>query len=89
MRDIVFDAVNNNTRLFLSHVTSSTHHPWHTPDSFKNKKYMGNRGSVDHDLMDDYLNTIRYVDDWLGEVLSLIDEAGITNSTLVVIVGDQ
>lgn len=39
--------------------------------------------------MNSYLNTVRYVDDWLGEILSLLDEAGIANSTLVVIVGDQ
>lgn len=50
---------------------------------------MGDLGSVDHSLMNDYLNTISYVDDWLGKVLGLIDEAGITNSTLVVMVGDQ
>lgn len=39
--------------------------------------------------MNDYLNTVRYVDDWLGEILGLLDEAGIANSTLVVIIGDQ
>lgn len=39
--------------------------------------------------MNDYLNTVRYVDDWLGDIMGLLDEAGISNETLVVIIGDQ
>lgn len=89
LRDLVFDAAENGTRLFLSHLTSSTHHPWRTPKSFHTEQYTGNEGSVDHESMNDYLNTVRYVDDWLGEILGLLDEAGIGNSTLVVIIGDQ
>lgn len=89
LRDLIFDAAENNTRLFLSHLTSSTHHPWRTPKSFHTEQYTGSEGSVDHESMNDYLNTVRYVDDWLGEILGLLDEAGIANSTLVVIIGDQ
>lgn len=89
LRDLIFDAAQNDTRLFLSHLTSSTHHPWRTPKSFHREQYTGGEGSVDHDSMNDYLNTVRYVDDWLGEILGLLDEAGISNSTLVVIIGDQ
>ena len=50
---------------------------------------MGKKGSVDHSLMNNYLNTIRYIDDWLGDIMGLLDEAGISNSTLIAIVGDQ
>lgn len=89
LRDMVFDAAENGTRLFLSHLTSSTHHPWRTPRSFHTEQYTGDQGSVDHDSMNDYLNTVRYVDDWLGDILGLLDEAGIANSTLVVVIGDQ
>lgn len=89
LRDLVYDAAENGTRLFLSHLTSSTHHPWRLPRSFQSEQYTGEQGSVDHDSMNSYLNTVRYVDDWLGEILNLLDEAGIANSTLVVIVGDQ
>lgn len=39
--------------------------------------------------MNDYLNTVRYVDGWLGRLLGLLDDAGISNSTLIVMVGDQ
>lgn len=83
----MLNAVENKTRLFLSHMTSSTHHPWKTPENFTRIRYTGKRG--DHGPMDDYLNTIRYVDEWLGQVMGLLDETGLSNSTLVVMVGDQ
>lgn len=39
--------------------------------------------------MNDYLNTARFVDNWLGDIMSMLDEAGIANQTLVVVVGDH
>lgn len=89
MRDLVFDSVKNNSRLFLSHLTSITHHPWGVPDYYEEMEYSGDRGSVDHSVLDKYLNTIRYVDEWLGKILGILDEAGISNSTLIAITGDQ
>lgn len=91
LRDFIFDAAQNKTRLFLSHVTSSTHHPWNVPKSFHKEQYMGRggRSGVNHRPMNDYLNTVRYDDEWLGEILGLLDEAKIADSTLVVLVGDQ
>ncbi|OJJ44554.1 hypothetical protein ASPZODRAFT_2111263 [Penicilliopsis zonata CBS 506.65] len=87
LADIIHGAVEKKNRLFLSHITSSTHHPWHTPEDFPQKQYTGPRGK--HNYMNDYLNTIAYADEWLGRVLLLLDEAGIANETLVVIVGDH
>lgn len=89
IQDLINDAAEGKNRLFLSHLTTSTHHPWSLPKNFVKKQYMGSEGSVDHKSMNDYLNTIRFVDDWLGEMLGLLDEAGISNNTLVVMVGDQ
>ncbi|KAJ5895142.1 Alkaline phosphatase-like alpha/beta/alpha [Penicillium taxi] len=89
IRDLFDEAANNKTRMFLSHVTSTTHHPWNTPDNFKNQQYMGDRGSVNHRNMNDYLNTVRFVDNWLGDIMNMLDESGIANQTLVVIVGDH
>lgn len=91
LRDFIFDAAQNKTRLFLSHVTSSTHHPWNVPKSFHKEQYMGRggRSGVNHRPMNDYLNTVRYDDEWLGEILGLLDEAKIADSTLVVLVGDH
>lgn len=39
--------------------------------------------------MDDFLNANRFVDAWLGELMGMLDEAGIANETLTVFVGDQ
>ncbi|KAJ5810214.1 Alkaline phosphatase-like alpha/beta/alpha [Penicillium pulvis] len=89
VRDLFYEAANNKTRIFLSHVTSTTHHPWGTPKSFDKEKYMGSEGAANHDLMNNYLNAARFVDNWLGDIMNLLDETGIANSTLVVIVGDH
>lgn len=39
--------------------------------------------------MNKYLNAVRYVDTWLGEMMKALDDSGIANETLVVLVGDQ
>ena len=80
--------MTNNSRLFLSHMTSTTHHPWAVPDDFETVDYMGSKGSL-HKEFNDYLNAVRYDDIWLGELLQLLEEFHIANETLVVIVGDQ
>ncbi|KAJ5108041.1 Alkaline phosphatase-like alpha/beta/alpha [Penicillium angulare] len=89
VRDLFYEAANNNTRIFLSHVTSTTHHPWKTPRRWQKEDYMGAVGNINHDLMNSYLNTARFVDEWLGDIMNLLEETGIANSTLVVIVGDH
>ncbi|EEH35361.2 sulfatase domain-containing protein [Paracoccidioides lutzii Pb01] len=87
LRDLISDVIANNKRLFLSHFTSTTHHPWGVPKSFNKTEYMGSEGSHEH--MNDFLNVIHYDDMWLGELLGLLDEHGIANETLVVMVGDH
>jgi phosphoglycerol transferase MdoB-like AlkP superfamily enzyme len=86
--------LKSNKRLFFSHFTSSTHHPWATPEAFKRYDYFGKGGSgtkkgKDHDDMNNYLNAVRFVDDWVGQMMELIEDAGIANQTLTVFVGDQ
>lgn len=88
MQDLFAEAANG-TRVFLSHLTSTTHHPWGIPEDFEHVKYLSDQGGSDHKSLNDYLNTVKFVDNWLGEVMGLLDEAGIANSTLVVIVGDH
>ncbi|KAJ6140600.1 hypothetical protein N7470_010396 [Penicillium chermesinum] len=89
LQDLFNEAAHNNTRVFLSHVTSTTHHPWNTPRDFDTQKYLGREGGIKHDAMNSYLNSVNFVDGWLGEIMSMLDESGIANSTLVVIVGDH
>jgi hypothetical protein len=87
--DLFEEAANNKSRMFLSHVTSTTHHPWSTPDDFTKRSYMGDQGSINHDLMNNYLNAARFVDIWLGDIMNMLDQTGIANETLVVVVGDH
>ncbi|KAJ5101715.1 hypothetical protein NUU61_003937 [Penicillium alfredii] len=90
IRDMINDTLNANKRLFLSHFTSTTHHPWNTPADFSRKDYFGPHSSLSqHNTMNDYLNTIRFDDEWLGDLMGLIENAGIANQTLTVFVGDH
>ncbi|KAJ5748775.1 uncharacterized protein N7511_010471 [Penicillium nucicola] len=89
MQDLFEEAANNKTRMFLSHVTSTTHHPWGTPTDFEAESYMGSQGSANHDLMNNYMNAARFVDIWLGDIMNMLEQTGISNETLVVIVGDH
>ncbi|EFQ99990.1 sulfatase domain-containing protein [Nannizzia gypsea CBS 118893] len=87
--DAIDEALEKNERLFLSHFTSTTHHPWKLPYEFDREKYTGSKGKADHDRMNNYLNTMRYDDAWLGQILGILDEKGIANETLVVVLGDH
>ena len=90
IRDTILDTLEMNERLFLTHFTSTTHHPWNLPSGYPKEEYWREESTVSsHEDMNNYLNTVRYVDRWLGEILSLLDDTGIANETLVVFVGDQ
>ena len=90
MRDLFLDAEKNNERLFLSHFTSSTHHPWNTPESAgENFDFLKRSGWRSEHELNRYLNTIRYGDRWIGQVMDMIEEVGVAQETLVVMIGDQ
>lgn len=90
IEDVIDDAIKNNERLFLSHFTSTTHHPWGLPKGFQSEQYFSDESLIGkHEDMNSYLNSVRYVDAWLGDLLGLLDKKGIANETLVVFVGDQ
>lgn len=77
-------------RMFLSHFTSTTHHPWTTPHEFETVKYLNTKGGMHwHKDFDKYLNTVRWNDRWLGELMQTFEDYGIANETLVVFVGDH
>ncbi|KAJ5582598.1 hypothetical protein N7535_001218 [Penicillium sp. DV-2018c] len=87
--DLFEEVANNKTRMFLSHVTSTTHHPWGLPDDYHKEPYMSDQGNINHDHMNNYLNAARFVDTWLGDIMNMLDKTGIANETLVVVVGDH
>ncbi|KAJ5108962.1 hypothetical protein N7456_005637 [Penicillium angulare] len=89
LRQIIDETIANGQRLFLSHFTSTTHHPWATPSKFHKEKYFADGLMGKHEDMNNYLNSVRYVDTWLGDILQVLDDTGISNETLVVLVGDH
>ncbi|KAL1961750.1 hypothetical protein VTN77DRAFT_1076 [Rasamsonia byssochlamydoides] len=89
MRKAIMDAEEKGERLFLSHLTTSTHHPWATPEEFgEQKNYWGDSRAGDSPW-NRYLNTIKFADQWVGEVLQLLEELGVAEKTLVVMLGDH
>jgi phosphoglycerol transferase MdoB-like AlkP superfamily enzyme len=86
---MIDETLRQNKRLFLSHFTSTTHHPWGTPEGFSREEYFGELHKSQHEHMDGFLNANRFVDTWLGELMNMLGKAGIANETLTVFVGDQ
>lgn len=91
IKDFVINSTKNNQRMFLSHFTSTTHHPWGTPSGFDMVEYMGRGHGLtnSHQDMNKYLNAVRWHDAWLGELMQLFDDLGISEETLMVFVGDH
>lgn len=90
IRDLFKQAEEKNERLFLSHFTSSTHHPWATPEAFGDTiDYLGRSRWSPESALNKYLNTVNYVDNWIGQIMDMIEELGVADETLVVMVGDH
>ncbi|KAH6891468.1 alkaline-phosphatase-like protein [Thelonectria olida] len=83
-------SLEKKRRMFLSHFTSTTHHPWATPHEFQTTEYLNSNGGMHwHKDFNKYLNTVRWTDKWLGELMQTFEDTGIANETLVIFVGDH
>ncbi|KAJ5541875.1 Alkaline phosphatase-like alpha/beta/alpha [Penicillium sp. DV-2018c] len=87
IRDAFDDAEHNHQRLLLTHLTSTTHHPWGVPNNTYDE-IMGSTSGANNDL-NHYLNSVGYVDDWLAELIDILEEKGVANETLFVMAGDH
>ena len=68
---------------FLGMITLTTHHDYKVPTTFKKKDYgVSERWS-------DYLNAMRYTDQWLQELFGEFEKRGLMDNTLFVILGDH
>lgn len=67
-------------------MTLTSHHPWKLPKTFERENYFD---WWSHRDLNAFLNTVRYMDSWVGRVLGYLEEAGIADRSLVVVVGDQ
>ncbi|KAF4432593.1 hypothetical protein FACUT_8356 [Fusarium acutatum] len=86
MRDAFNDAKENNGRVFLTHITSTSHHAYGIP---KNETYTAIGSGKDIDEMSHYANAESYDDKWIGKVLKMLDDQGVANETLIVFLGDH
>lgn len=87
IRDAIDDAERDHRRLFLTHLTGTTHHPWGIPNNTF-EQILGSSKGQDDDL-NRYLNAVGFVDDWLATILGVLEEKGVANETLLVMAGDQ
>ena len=87
--DALKHAEKHHERLFLTHLTGQTHYPWDMPVGDKIEELMHHNIFNGRNRMNRYLNTLGVADRWIGEVFEIIEEAGVADETLVVLVGDQ
>ncbi len=67
----------------LSVVTLTSHHPYNVPRGFPTRKYAAPKD------LNDFLNTIAYLDRFVGKLVSELDKRGRLKDTMVVVVGDH
>ncbi|KAJ6780399.1 hypothetical protein PWT90_02286 [Aphanocladium album] len=88
-RDAFRTGRNNDTRLFLTHLTSSTHFPYGLPGNEVYVPMVQEDASNHLQDISKHLNAVGYVDRWVGHLLDIVEEEGATNDTLIVFVGDH
>mgnify|MGYP004508645047 CR=1 FL=1 len=90
LRDMFVAARQQRKRLFVSHLTSSTHHPFATPKDWAgHREYLNKQRWRPEDPLDGYLNTIKYQDDWVSDIFQMLHEVGALNETLIIMTGDH
>ncbi|KAJ5640104.1 Alkaline phosphatase-like alpha/beta/alpha [Penicillium longicatenatum] len=87
MRDLISEVKRNNTRLFLTHLTHETHTPWFKPGEYE--EILGGSWIGRKKQINNYLNTVVYQDEWIADILDILEEAGIADETLLVMAGDH
>lgn len=90
LHDLFATAERQGHRLFLSHLTSTTHHPWSVPETFGiDEEYLSRWHWKEERPLNRYLNTLRYQDRWIGDFMDMLESLGVLDDTLVVFAGDQ
>ncbi|KAJ5728335.1 Alkaline phosphatase-like alpha/beta/alpha [Penicillium malachiteum] len=87
IRDAIDDTERDHERLFLAHLTGTTHHPWGLPNNTY-ESILGSENSHNKDL-NKYLNAVGFQDKWLAGIIDILEEKGVANETLFVIAGDH
>ncbi|KAF4594401.1 sulfatase domain protein [Ophiocordyceps camponoti-floridani] len=86
VRDAFSSARRNKERVFLSHLTSTTHHDWKLP---ANETYVPLTDDSELSPLSHFVNCVGYGDRWVRRVLDIIREEGAEDETLVILQGDH
>lgn len=86
VRDAFVSAKKNKERVFLGHLTGSTHMPLLIPES---QEYVALSEDERFDYLSRYINIVGSVDKWLRRILDVLHEQDVADETLVVVVGDH
>ncbi|EGX88097.1 sulfatase domain protein [Cordyceps militaris CM01] len=87
VRDAFVEARRADERVFLTHLTSTTHHPYAIPAEEGYVPLASGGGRWDD--LSHYVNAVGYDDRWLGQILRVLDEEGVADETLVIVTGDH
>ncbi|OAA58154.1 sulfatase domain protein [Cordyceps fumosorosea ARSEF 2679] len=85
VRDAFATARESGERVFMTHLTSTTHHPYAIPAEEAYVPLATGRW----DDLSHYVNAVGYDDRWLGRILGVLDDEGVAGETLVVVTGDH
>ncbi|PNY26816.1 Lipoteichoic acid synthase-like YvgJ [Tolypocladium capitatum] len=86
IRDAFVVAKETDERVFLSHMTSTTHHAFGIPEE---EEYIQLTDDKEWDDLSHYLNAVGYVDRWLRKILDILESEGVADETLLILVGDH
>ncbi|KAJ3387601.1 hypothetical protein HDU92_001858 [Lobulomyces angularis] len=75
--------LNKKKPFQLSLLTNANHHPWSVPDYYKKQKY------VEDDTINNYLNTLTYIDNFLKDLINCFEVRGLLENTIFTFVGDH
>lgn len=90
LRDAFVEGRQQGKRVFVSHLTSSTHHPFKTPEDWTGRTtYMEQQAWRSQAPFDEYLNTIKYQDEWISDIFSMLHDIGALEETLIIMTGDH
>ncbi len=78
------DSVKDDGPFFLAYMTLASHHNYVMPQSFPRTEYP--EEDPDHQ---NYLNAVRYTDDFIRELFEGLEERGVLDETVFLIVGDH
>ena len=69
----------------LTYLTLTSHHNYVLPQSFPRRDFPS---AVDED-QENFYNTVRYTDDFVKDVVTGLEERGLMDNTVVIVVGDH